>query len=102
MTKRTKKNGSTRTMDTLIYVYRNPGCEQKDVLESVYKDVRSRNYGRQSPASLAIAALRARGLVEDDCDRCPHCGRAARGRRNVPLFVTKAGEFVVGQALAKP
>lgn len=92
MAKRTKKNGKAHRMnDVLIYIWRNDACEQKDVLHTVYRDVADRNYGRQSPASFAIAKLRADGLVEDDCDRCPHCGRAARGRRNVTLSVTKAG-----------
>lgn len=87
-----KARTAHRMMNVLIYIYKNNGCEQKDVLNHVYKDVADRNYGRQSPASFAIAALRQKGLVEDDCERCPHCQRAARGRRNVQLTITAAGK----------
>lgn len=84
-----------RWQDTLMFISSHPGCEQKDVLANVYADVKDRNYGRQSPASAAIAMLRSKGLVVDNTDRCPHCGRASRAQRNVPLTVTDAGKALV-------
>lgn len=86
-----KAAAAQRQNDVLLYIDRNNGCTIKDVLHSVYRDVANRNYGRQSTANFAVAALRAKGLLEDDCSRCPHCQRAARGRRNVELKITDAG-----------
>lgn len=96
-----KKASAHRMLDVLMYVVKNPSCTQSDVLASVYKDVKDRNYGRQSPASAAIAVLRKRGLIEDNCERCPHCGRAARGRRHVELTATAEGKKLAKKQLAK-
>lgn len=90
-----KQEFATRAADVLLFIASNNGCTQKDVLQSVYRNVADRNYGRQSPASFAIASLRSRGLLEDNCDRCPHCMRAARGNRNVELKITTAGKLAV-------
>jgi len=94
----TKKTRTDRMLDTLIFIVNNPGCTQRDVIEHVYRDVRSRNYGRQRNASAAIAKLRFDGLLVDDCERCAHCGRASRSRRDVALFATKAGEKLISLA----
>lgn len=97
-TTKTARN-SHRTLDVLLFVYRNDGCQPKDVMQGVYKDVANRNYGRQSPAGFAIASLRRKGLLEDDCERCPHCQRAARGRRNTTLSITAAGKIAARKAI---
>lgn len=89
------KKSVHRVMDVLVYIAKNEGCTPKDVLHHVYRDVVSRNYGRQSPAGYAIAQLRAKGLLVDDCSRCPVCLRASRGRRNVELETTLAGRQLV-------
>lgn len=62
------------------------------ILSAKLKVEDSRLHGRQHFVSRAIMSLRRQGIIEDVADRCPHCHRAARDFKTVPLFLTQLGQ----------
>lgn len=80
----------------LAYMKEHEGTETitMPVLAMAMPVPENRLHGRQHYISQAIQTLREKGFLQDVEERCPHCKRAKRTHKLVPLYLTDKGRTV--------